>query len=79
MSDTAFDSELQVLKQASGTDAGRLFLEGMIARHLAAIELADGEAQLGTSTEALELAGAMAAAQGDQLTKMRSLLESYGG
>ncbi len=79
MSDTAFDSELQVLKQASGTDAGRLFLQGMIARHLAAIELADGEAQLGTLTEALELAGAMAAAQGDQLTKMRSLLESYGG
>ncbi|MBM7412149.1 uncharacterized protein (DUF305 family) [Clavibacter michiganensis] len=79
MSDTAFDSELQVLKASSGTDAGRLFLQGMIARHQAAIALADGEAQLGTSTEALELAGAMSASQGDQLTKMRALLASYGG
>jgi uncharacterized protein (DUF305 family) len=79
MSDTAFDSELQVLKKATGADAARLFLQGMIARHQAAIELADGEAQLGTSTEALDLAGAMAASQGDQLTKMRALLESFGG
>ncbi|MGJ1631986.1 DUF305 domain-containing protein [Clavibacter sepedonicus] len=79
MSDTAFDSELQVLRASSGTDAGRLFLQGMIARHQAAIELADGESQLGTSTEALELAGAMAASQGEQLTKMRALLASYGG
>ncbi|MBF4631357.1 DUF305 domain-containing protein [Clavibacter michiganensis subsp. phaseoli] len=79
MRDTAFDSELQVLKAATGTDAARLFLQGMIARHQAAIELADGEAQLGTSTEALDLAGAMSASQGDQLTKMRALLESYGG
>ncbi|RIJ46022.1 DUF305 domain-containing protein [Clavibacter lycopersici] len=79
MSDTAFDSELQVLKAAAGTDAARLFLQGMIARHQAAIELADGESQLGTSTEALDLAGAMSSAQGDQLTKMRALLASYGG
>ncbi|MBP2456684.1 uncharacterized protein (DUF305 family) [Clavibacter michiganensis] len=79
MRDTAFDSELQVLKAATGTDAARLFLQGMIARHQAAIELADGEAQLGTSTEALDLAGAMSAAQGEQLTKMRALLASYGG
>lgn len=79
MRDTAFDSELQVLKAASGADAARLFLQGMIARHQAAIELADGEAQLGTSTEALDLAGAMSASQGDQLTKMRALLASYGG
>ncbi|MCJ1711838.1 DUF305 domain-containing protein [Clavibacter michiganensis subsp. phaseoli] len=79
MRDTAFDSELQVLKAATGADAARLFLQGMIARHQAAIELADGEAQLGTSTEALDLAGAMSASQGDQLTKMRALLASYGG
>ena len=51
----------------------------MIERHQAAIELADGEGQLGTSTEALDLAGAMSAAQGEQLTKMRALLASYGG
>jgi uncharacterized protein (DUF305 family) len=79
MSDTAFDSEVQALKAASGADAGRLFLQGMIARHQVAIELADGESQLGTSTEALEIAGAMAASQGEQLTKMRALLASYGG
>jgi len=79
MSDAAFDSELQALAASSGADAGRLFLQGMIARHQAAIELADGEAQLGTSTEALELAGAMSAAQGEQLTKMRALLDSLGG
>ncbi|MBF4617993.1 DUF305 domain-containing protein [Clavibacter sp. VKM Ac-2873] len=79
MSDVAFDSELQVLKQATGADAGRLFLQGMIARHEAAIDLAHGESQLGTSTEALELAGAMSAAQGEQLTKMRALLGSLGG
>ncbi|OUE23683.1 DUF305 domain-containing protein [Clavibacter michiganensis] len=79
MSDTAFDSELQVLKAASGTDAARLFLQGMISRHQAGIELADGESQLGTSTEALGLAEAMSAAQGEQLTKMRALLSSFGG
>jgi uncharacterized protein (DUF305 family) len=79
MRDTAFESELQVLEAATGTDAARLFLQGMIARHQAAVELADGEGQLGTSTEALDLAGAMSSAQGEQLTKMRALLASYGG
>lgn len=79
MSDVAFDSELQALTRARGTEAARLFLQGMIARHGSAVALADGEAQRGTSTEAIELAGAMSAAQGEQLTKMRALLESIGG
>ncbi|MFS4504951.1 DUF305 domain-containing protein [Clavibacter sp. Sh2141] len=79
MSDAAFDSELAALRAATGADAARLFLQGMIARHQAAIEMADGESQLGTSTEALELAGAMSSSQGTQLTKMRALLASYGG
>ncbi|ALD13921.1 DUF305 domain-containing protein [Clavibacter capsici] len=79
MSDAAFDAEVRALQAATGADAGRLFLQGMIARHEVAIELADGEAQLGTSTEALELAGAMSAAQEEQLTKMRALLASYEG
>ncbi|WP_317230686.1 DUF305 domain-containing protein [Clavibacter sp. MX14-G9D] len=79
MSDTAFDSELEALRAASGVDAARLFLQGMIARHQAAIELADGESQLGTSTEALELAATMSSAQGEQLTRMQALLGSIGG
>ncbi|WP_445444547.1 DUF305 domain-containing protein [Clavibacter sp. km3a] len=79
MSDAAFDSELQALRAATGADAARLFLQGMIARHQAAIEMADGESQLGTSTEAIGIAEAMSSAQGTQLTKMRALLASYGG
>jgi len=79
MSDTAFDSELEALRAASGADAARLFLQGMIARHQAAIELADGESQLGTSSEALELAATMSSTQGEQLTRMQALLGSIGG
>lgn len=77
--DAASDAQLQALRSASGADAGRLFLQGMIAQHEASIALADGEAQLGTSTEAIEIAGAMRSSQEEQLTKMRALLASSGG
>jgi uncharacterized protein (DUF305 family) len=79
MSDAAFDSELAALRAATGTDAARLFLQGMIARHQAGIQMADGESQLGTSTEAIGLAETMSSSQGTQLTKMQALLKSYGG
>ena len=75
----ASDAQLQAVRSASGADAGRLFLQGMIAQHEAAIAMADGEAQLGTSTDALDIAGAMRSSQEEQLTKMRALLASYGG
>ncbi|OUE19118.1 hypothetical protein BFL36_13835 [Clavibacter michiganensis] len=75
----ASDAQLQAVRSATGADAGRLFLQGMIAQHEAAIAMADGEAQLGTSTDALDIAGAMRSSQEEQLTKMRALLASYGG
>jgi len=75
----ASDAQLRAVRSATGADAGRLFLQGMIAQHEASIALADGEAQLGTSTEAIGIAGAMRASQEEQLTKMRALLASYGG
>ncbi|KZC95731.1 MULTISPECIES: DUF305 domain-containing protein [Clavibacter] len=75
----ASDAQQQAVRSARGMDAGRLFLQGMIAQHEAAIAMADGEAQVGTSTAALDIAGAMRSSQEGQLTKMRALLASYGG
>jgi uncharacterized protein (DUF305 family) len=77
--DAALDAELTALRAASGEDAARLFLEGMIARHQDAIQMADGESQLGTSTEAIGIAETMSSSQGTQLTRMRALLATYGG
>lgn len=68
------DDEMASLESTSGTEATRLFLEGMIAHHEGAIEMAKFEIQAGENNDALALAQAIVDSQSDEIAEMKALL-----
>ena len=70
------DADMDALMDATGTDAARLDLEGMIAHHQGAIEASDAQIADGQYEPATELAEQIKAAQADEITEMQDLLQS---
>lgn len=70
------DGDMAALMSATGADAARLYLEGMIRHHEGAIEASDAELADGTYEPALELAQEIKQAQASEITAMQALLTS---
>ncbi len=69
------EQEMAALEAATGTEAARLYLEGMIEHHEGAIEASDVELADGTYAPARELAQQIKAAQQAEITTMKALLQ----
>lgn len=70
------ERELDALRQATGVDAGRLFLTQMIAHHQGALSLAKTEIEEGQYPAALALARAIADVHQQEIDTMRRILAS---
>ncbi len=70
------DGDMAALMEATGADAARLYLEGMIRHHQGAIEASDTEIADGQYEPALELAKEIKQAQAAEITEMQALLTS---
>lgn len=68
------DEDMAALESAQGTDAARLFLEGMITHHKGAIDMAQVEVDNGVYPEAVALAKKIVADQTAEITEMERLL-----
>jgi uncharacterized protein (DUF305 family) len=69
-------ADMEELMDATGTDAARMYLEGMIEHHKGAIDAAETEIADGKYPPARELAQKIAKDQADEITKMEGLLAS---
>ena len=69
-------ADMEQLMDATGTDAARLYLEGMIEHHEGALDSADAEVADGKYQPAVELAEKIAKDQAAEITKMEGLLAS---
>lgn len=67
-------ADMDALDQATGTDAARLFLTGMIAHHKGAIAMAQDEVANGENPEAIALAQKIIADQQAEIATMTQLL-----
>lgn len=70
------DGDMDALMKATGADAARLYLEGMVKHHQGAIEASDTEIADGKYSPAIELAKKIKTAQAAEITKMQALLQS---
>lgn len=70
------DADMQALEDATGADAGRLFLEQMIRHHEGAVEMAQEEVDNGQNSEAVALAEAIIAAQTSEISEMEEILDT---
>ncbi len=70
------DGDMAALMEATGADAARLYLEGMIRHHQGAIEASDTEIADGQYAPAVELAKEIKRAQAAEITEMQALLTS---
>ncbi|GAA1411520.1 DUF305 domain-containing protein [Oerskovia paurometabola] len=68
------DEEIQALEAADAATVSRLFLEGMIAHHEGAVDMAEAELADGENAEALALAQEIIDAQEQEIQEMRELL-----
>jgi uncharacterized protein (DUF305 family) len=68
------DEEIQALAAADAATVSRLFLEGMIAHHEGAVDMAEAEIADGENAEALALAQEIIDAQEAEIAEMRELL-----
>lgn len=70
------EAEMAALEKATGTDAARLYLEGMVRHHQGAIEASNVEIADGRYQPAIELARKIKTAQAAEITTMQALLKS---
>ncbi|KNY07358.1 DUF305 domain-containing protein [Microbacterium sp. GCS4] len=70
------DEDMQALEEASGADAGRLFLQQMIQHHDGAVEMAQKQIDDGRNGDAIALAGAIIDAQTREIARMEEILAS---
>jgi uncharacterized protein (DUF305 family) len=70
------EEDMQALEDASGPEAGDLFLEQMIVHHEGAIEMADDVLADGEHAGVRELAENIIASQTAEIELMRSMLDS---
>ena len=74
MSGMMSDEDMTALGSATGAEASRLFLEGMVRHHEGAVAMAEAELATGKYPQARELATAIKAAQQQEITEMKQLL-----
>jgi uncharacterized protein (DUF305 family) len=67
-------AEMDALEKATGEEAARLFLTGMIKHHRGAITMAEQELANGQNPEAKQLAQDIITAQKAEITTMNQLL-----
>ena len=70
------DADMEQLMNATGTDAARMYLEGMIEHHQGAIDAAEAQIEDGQYQPAVELARKIAKDQAGEIAKMEGLLAS---
>ena len=70
------ESDMNALKDASGPDAGKLFLTQMMQHHQGAIEMANEEIKTGKNTDAVALAKKIVTDQTAEIATMKNLLSS---
>ncbi|UYN83482.1 MAG: DUF305 domain-containing protein [Microcella sp.] len=70
------EEDMQALEDASGSEAGELFLEQMIVHHEGAIEMAEDVLDDGEHPGVRELARNIVASQKAEIELMRSMLDS---
>ena len=70
------DADMEQLMNATGTEAARLYLEGMIEHHKGAIAAAETQIADGKYPPAVELAEKIAKDQAGEIEKMEGLLAS---
>lgn len=70
------DEDMQALEDASGPEAGDLFLEQMIVHHEGAIDMAEQVLDDGEHPEVRELAESIISSQAAEIEQMRSMLDS---
>ncbi len=68
------EDDMRALEDASGADAGRLYLEQMIEHHEGAVDMAQDEADNGKNVDAVTLAETIIAAQTDEIATMKEIL-----
>lgn len=68
-------AEIERLRDASGAEASRLFLEQMTVHHEGAIEMAEVEVRQGRYPAAVDLARSISRTQQEEIARMRSLLD----
>lgn len=71
-------ADMNTLKNASGPDSSKLFLQQMMQHHQGAIDMANEELAAGEDTAALDLAKKIVAAQTAEIATMKDLLASVG-
>lgn len=69
------EEDMAALETATGADAARLFLEGMIVHHQGAIDMAQTELDSGQNPEVLALAQQVIDGQGAEITTMQEILD----
>lgn len=70
------EEDMAALEAASGVEAARLFLEGMIVHHEGAIDMAESELAQGQHAEVRELAQQVIDGQSAEIAEMREILAS---
>ncbi|EYT51768.1 DUF305 domain-containing protein [Leucobacter sp. USCH14] len=70
------EDSMTAFESATGTEATRLFLEGMIEHHTGAIEMAQSALDGGKNPDVLELAQQVIDDQSAEITTMQELLNS---
>lgn len=68
------DQAMAQLRAADGHEAGRLFLEGMIAHHNGAVQMALNELRSGQLEKVKDLANAIVTAQNQEIAQMNTML-----
>jgi len=68
------DADMNALAQASGADAGALFLEQMIQHHQGAVAMAQTEVDAGQNTDAVALAQKIITDQTAEISEMQKQL-----
>ncbi|MDP9028733.1 MAG: DUF305 domain-containing protein [Actinomycetota bacterium] len=69
--------DMDALKNGSGLDSSKLFLQQMIQHHQGALDMAKEELTTGKNAEALALAKRIVTNQTDEIATMKSLLTSF--
>ncbi|WP_396290630.1 DUF305 domain-containing protein [Curtobacterium sp. KT1] len=70
------ETAMTALDNATGDEAARLFLEGMIVHHEGAIDMAETELEKGQNPYALELAQQVIDGQSAEITTMNEILDT---
>ena len=70
-------ADMDALKNASGPDSSKLFLQQMVQHHQGAIDMANEELNTGKNTDAMALAAKIVTDQTAEITTMNILLKSF--